>query len=118
MGTLISQTDLEAIKAELRRVVTAKNSHRVEAIARGLGYRTNAALRADLTSAPRVCEINAFAFSAYLKGHGVECAPEIFHEAVARALADTSAVMLRFSLPRDKAGIASLAGPPKSFSRW
>ncbi len=94
MSTLISQANIEAIKAELRRIVPAKNSHRIEAIARGLGYRTYAALRADLELSPRACQINALAFSEYLKGRCIECAPEIFQEAIARVMADESAIVL------------------------
>ena len=71
MKAHLSLIDVDAIKAQLLRLLPdVKSSHRVEALARGLGYGTNAALRADLSNGPQEREVIDDAFAAYLAEHG------------------------------------------------
>jgi hypothetical protein len=53
MRSNITLADIERIKDALRASLPdVKSSHRVEAIARGLGWHTNASMRAALAAAP------------------------------------------------------------------
>lgn len=71
MKAQISVADVDFIKAELGRMLPdVKSSHRVEAMARGLGWNTNAALRADLAGGTALRTVDDWAFSGYLKEHG------------------------------------------------
>ncbi len=71
MQTQFSLSDIERIKQELAALLPAvKSSHRVEAIARGLGWNTNAALRAELAGAEIERTVDDRAFIDYLKDHG------------------------------------------------
>lgn len=65
--------DVERLKRELGNFLpNIKSSHRVEAMARGLGFNTNAALRAKLAEQPIEAAVDEKAFVAYLTAHGFE----------------------------------------------
>ena len=78
--------DREAIKAELTQVLPeVKSMHRCEAIARGLGFRTEAALLAALRAANGVkATTNGVRFCSYLREKGFDVSPLPFRHAVAR----------------------------------
>jgi hypothetical protein len=75
------------IKVELARSVTqVKSSHRVEALGRGLGFCTYAALLAASRSAkPPIAAVTGAVFSAYLKKHDFKVDPAHLYRAVAHA---------------------------------
>lgn len=77
---------IDAIKADLTRALPdVKSSHRCEAIARGLNFRTYASLLAGARStSPVVATAQGAAFSAYLLAHGFEVPPLPFYRAVVR----------------------------------
>ena len=76
---------VEEIKAELTRTLPdVKSSHRCEALARGLGYNTYASLLSSSKSAPRDPEVEARAFTDYLKEHGFNVPPLPFYRATVR----------------------------------
>ena len=73
MKLTITVSDVEHMKADLRGALPdVKSSHRVEALARGLGWRTNAAMRSELASGPRVAGADDDAFLEYLREHSFE----------------------------------------------
>jgi hypothetical protein len=66
----ITLSDVEHMKADLRAALPdVKSSHRVEALARGLGWSTNAAMRSALGSNPVVAGADEDAFLEYLHDH-------------------------------------------------
>lgn len=72
----ISFDKVERIKRELRTLLPdVKSSHRAEGMARGLGFNTNAALRAELGKGLTHCSVHPARFSDYLSQHGFEAAP-------------------------------------------
>jgi hypothetical protein len=76
---------IEAIKADLTRALPeVKSSHRCEAIARGLGFRTYAALlAASRLPVPVFATAQGAAFSAYLADHRFDTRSLPFYRAVA-----------------------------------
>lgn len=86
MKAQISLADVDSIKAELGRILPdVKSSHRVEAMARGLGWNTNAALRAELSSGAMERAVDNGLFDRYLIKHEFEDAPyDSLAEAVVR----------------------------------
>lgn len=91
---LVSADQLDTIKAELtRKLSDVKSSHRCEAIARGLGFRTYAtALNAVRSSTPRKIQVRGDLFSAYLAEHGFEVSPQQFYQVATKvALRDVAA---------------------------
>jgi hypothetical protein len=77
---------LDAIKAELTRTLPhVKSSHRCEAVARGMGFRTYASARAVAQSAPfdRVT-LHGESFVAYLAEHDFAVSAEPFYRAGAK----------------------------------
>jgi len=86
MKVQFSLTDIEHLKGELTRLLPAiKSSHRVEAMARGLGWKTNAALRAELARQEQQRNVDDQAFTTYLRHHGfVETKPGALDDAVVR----------------------------------
>jgi hypothetical protein len=61
-----------------------KSSHRVEALGRGLGFRTYAALLAASESpVPPIAVVSGAVFLGYLKGHGLEADPAHLYRAAA-----------------------------------
>lgn len=93
MKASLSMSDIAAIKAELgRRLPNVKSSHRVEAMARGLGWKTNAALRAVLASGQTEYEISDKAFFVYLASHGFTgVSPTTLADAMGCVFTDVSA---------------------------
>lgn len=82
----VTSASLDTIKAELTRTMSGvKSSHRCEAIARGLDYRTYAAFLAA-TRAPIADHATAqgSAFSGYLAEHGFNAPLLAFYHAVTR----------------------------------
>lgn len=86
MKAQISLADVDSLKAELGRILPdVKSSHRVEAMARGLGWDTNAALRSALADSSARCSVDCHAFTGYLKEHGfTETRYDALEEAVVR----------------------------------
>ncbi|MFG1316168.1 hypothetical protein [Xanthobacter autotrophicus] len=72
----ITANDVEDMKAELRATLPeVKSSHRIEALARGLGWNTNAAMRARLANGSAEVSTNEGAFLGYLQEHGFDSEP-------------------------------------------
>ena len=82
----VTPSAVEHIKAELTRdLAEVKSSHRVEAIGRGLGFRSYAALRAvSQQSVPPAALVTGGIFSAYLTEHGFPLEATHFYLATAR----------------------------------
>jgi len=76
------------IKAELTKSLpTVKSSHRAEALARGLGFRTYAALLAGSRSPePPVAIVTGSHFVDYLRERGFEAEPTVLYLAGAKAI--------------------------------
>lgn len=71
MEITFTLADIESLKRELACLLPdVKSSHRVEAMARGLGSNTNAALRADLATGAIERAPSPKAFETYLREHG------------------------------------------------
>lgn len=86
MRLAVSLPLVEAVKAELRTSLPdVKSSHRVEALARGLGWATNAAMRAALAAGPSDRVANAAAFHVYLAERGFAVADRALFDGVLRA---------------------------------
>ncbi|WP_426954570.1 hypothetical protein [Muricoccus radiodurans] len=67
----IDQAEVEAIKREVARFLPAvKSSHRAEAVARGLGFGSNAALREALASGARRFRTDGARFEEFLSKRG------------------------------------------------
>ncbi len=83
----VTASNLDAIKSALTKALPdVKSSHRCEAIARGLGYRTYASLLAETrTNDAKVATANGMAFSAYLAEHDFYVAGPALYRAVAKA---------------------------------
>jgi hypothetical protein len=78
MEITFSLADIESLKRELTRLLPdVKSSHRVEAMARGLGWNTNAALRADLSANAIGRVPDPKAFETYLRDYGFAGAPSV-----------------------------------------
>jgi hypothetical protein len=73
MKSTITLTDIEHMKDALRASLPdVKSSRRVEALARGLGWATNASMRAALAAAPAETSPDEGAFLDYLRQHSFE----------------------------------------------
>lgn len=71
MTILITMKHAQLIKKELGLSLPhIKSSHRAEAMARGLGWKTNAALRAALMCGDADCRVSDDAFTSYLSRKG------------------------------------------------
>ena len=80
----LDQNSVSAMKAHLTRALPGvKSSHRCEGLARGLGYRTYAALIA--ASDDTVAHANGQAFAVYMARHGFECHVSQLYGAMASA---------------------------------
>jgi hypothetical protein len=67
MTMQLTSHDIDGVKRELGHLLPeVKSSHRVEAMARGLGYQTNASLRAKLQNGAAPCALDEEAFADYL----------------------------------------------------
>lgn len=82
----ISPADMTPLKAHLLTLApTIKASHRAEAMARGLGFGSNAALLTALDQGPVPCDVDNLAFAAFLRERGGETLPpDVLSEAVVR----------------------------------
>lgn len=82
----VTALTVDRIKALLTQSLPeVKSSHRVEAIGRGLGFRTYAALRAAAQApAPTVVAVTGSRFADYLKEHGFETDPAHLYRAAAQ----------------------------------
>lgn len=78
--------DLDSLKAQLLALVPqAQASHRAEALARGFGFGSNAALRAGVAAGPAQCQMDNGAFVDFLKSREVPDVPyDTLSEAVVR----------------------------------
>jgi hypothetical protein len=73
MKSIVTLNDIEHMKDALRASLPdVKSSHRVEALARGLGWATNASMRAALAAAPAETSPYEGAFLDYLRQHSFE----------------------------------------------
>jgi len=83
---LATSATIDAVKAELLKTLPdVKSSHRCEAIARGLNFRTYASLLTAVRStSPVVATAHGVAFSTYLQAHGFDVSPQPFYRAVVR----------------------------------
>jgi len=88
---------IDSMKADLTKYFPQiKSSHRVEALARALGFKTYAALRArDLFAAPIETEVDWPSFQDYLKEKGFNSTAKPLYLAAGRA-----AVRLMLEMPR------------------
>lgn len=83
MKHVISLSFVESIKGDLwRSMPEVKSSHLTEALARGLGWRTHAALRAALASGPAECTALPEAFAGYLAQRGIQVADRVLVNAI------------------------------------
>ncbi|MGY4177772.1 hypothetical protein ACVIHH_003063 [Bradyrhizobium sp. USDA 4518] len=73
MKLIITLTEVERMKDALREALPyVKSSHRAEALARGLGWPTNASMRAALAGSPVEARADEHAFLNYLRKHAFE----------------------------------------------
>lgn len=97
----INPANIKTLKAEFtKELPEVKSSHRVEAAARGLGFRTYAAMRAAALSDPAIIGVvDWLAFTDYLKLHEFTVLPIHLYRAVARiAIGDVLERMPRLSI--------------------
>lgn len=82
----ITPASLMALKADLTKSLPdVKSSHRVEALARGFGFLTYAAMRAAVAGEQVVlAAATGTSFSRYLSAHGFDSSPIPFYYASAR----------------------------------
>lgn len=86
----LSTNSLGTAKAALaRRCPNVKSSHRCEALARGLGFRTHAAARsAVLQPEAPLCTADGRAFCDYLRSHDFVVGHGAFYQAIGRVALD------------------------------
>ncbi|MDA9440194.1 hypothetical protein XH98_13890 [Bradyrhizobium sp. CCBAU 51745] len=73
MKSIVTLNDIECMNDALRASLPdVKSSHRVEALARGLGWSTNASMRAALAAAPTGAAPDEGAFRDYLRLHSFD----------------------------------------------
>jgi hypothetical protein len=84
IAIITAPEDIDLLKKQLARSLPqVKSSHRVEAMARGLGWGTNAALRVSLKKdLPVKRVVNDQAFVAYLQRHGYGCYADSLAQAI------------------------------------
>lgn len=82
----VTSANIDAIKAYLTQSLPdVKSSHRVEAMARGIGFQTYAAvLAASRCANPVRGVVNWQAFARYLNAHGFDVEPSYLYRAVAK----------------------------------
>jgi hypothetical protein len=100
-GSPVTRSHLDALKGGLAQVLPdVKSSHRVEALGRGLGFRTYATLRAAAQSPePLMATVSGESFAAYLTEHGFEVDPAHLYRAAAQvAINDVLDKMPRLSI--------------------
>ncbi len=108
MQTAFSLNNIETLKRELGVLLPdVKSSHRVEAIARALGWQTNAALRATLSGAAVAKDVDDRMFVDYLKSHGFDVPLGTLAEAIVRTM---------FSL--DRSAVQGVLEHEPRLTRW
>jgi hypothetical protein len=86
MKLAVSLPLVEAVKAELRTSLPdVKSSHRVEALARSLGWATNAAMRAALAAGPSNRVADPGPFHAYIAERGFAMPARTLFDGILRA---------------------------------
>lgn len=86
MKSIVTLNDIERMKDALRASLPdVKSSHRVEALARGLGWTTNASMRAALATAPAGTAPDEGAFQDYLRQHSFDAPGGTLLRALAQA---------------------------------
>jgi hypothetical protein len=82
----VTPSGVDALKAHLTKIIPeVKASHRVEALGRGLGFKTYAGLRAAAQSIrPSTAIVSGASFTAYLVEHGFEVDPARLYRAAAQ----------------------------------
>lgn len=84
MTISITPNEVESVKRALSGLVPhAKSSHRTEAMARGLGFGSNAALLAGLRDGPVACSVENHVFGEFLAERGVS---DVQFDALAEAV--------------------------------
>jgi hypothetical protein len=96
----ITPAHVDALKAGLTKALPeVKSSHRVEALGRGLGFKTYAALRTAAQSSEPLVTVSAASFSGYLAEHSFKVAPAHLYRAGAQvAINDVLDRMPRLSI--------------------
>jgi hypothetical protein len=97
----VTPSHVDALKADLIKTLPeVKSSHRVEALGRGLGFKTYAALRAVAESTvPLMATISGASFSGYLAEHSFKIDPTHLYRAAAQvAINDVLDKMPRLSI--------------------
>ncbi len=109
MKAHFSLTEIESIKRELADLLpNVKSSHRVEAMARGLGWNTNAALRAELALADMERAVDEGAFADYLGSHG-------FHGVDGGVLSEA---VTRHKFAEERAAIQRVMEREPNLAKW
>jgi hypothetical protein len=109
MQAVFSLDDIELLKRELGVLLPAvKSSHRVEAMARGLGWQTNAALRTTLGNEAIERGVDDRAFTDYLKLRG-------FSEAPFDALSEA---VVGCKFPHERAALQRVMAHEPRLARW
>jgi hypothetical protein len=108
----VTSPAIDRIKALLTQSLPdVKSSHRVEAIGRGLGFRTYAALRAAAQApALAVATVTGSQFSDYLKEHGFEVDSAHLY----RAAAEVAIQVVLDAMPRLHIGGIGFGRPQRS----
>ena len=86
MKVVVTTETVGAMKAELRRILPeTKSSHLAEALARGLGWATNAGMRAALADGGIERALDPTAFETFLGVRGLDNPRRALQDAVLRA---------------------------------
>lgn len=112
MQAQISLSEIEALKKELGILLPGvKPSQRAEAMARGLGWNTNAALRAELEAGASLRRVDEWRFRTYLNEHGFpDTEFGVLSESVVRVCLPHEREAIRATMAREPD--LSLAGFP------
>jgi hypothetical protein len=116
-----SLADIDCVKRELASLLpNVKSSHRAEAMARGFGWKTNAALRAALAQESAERAIDNRVFHRYLEEHGfADTIPGALGEAVVRSKFGEERAAVQAVMDREanlsRNGFGFIHEPPKSF---
>lgn len=109
MKAVFSLSDVDVLKRELASLIPfVKSSHRVEALARSLGFKSNAALRVELLKQPGSREVDDLAFHLYLNEHG-------FFEGVASTLGEA---VIRCKFPTERRALRAAMDFEPTLTRY
>lgn len=117
MQTRVTLPKIEILKKELGVLLpNVKSSHRVEAMARGLGWNSNATLRTDLADGPAIRNVDRVRFGQYLGEHGfTNIRNGVLTEAVGRA--DSAAARQAILAVMEREPELTQHGYPYSYKR-